>query len=67
VLLLKIQYMFSLPLKNGTVANLRVFLTEYLFGGFSAPNSSLFYSISFLLLNFLVVSMLYRYKIFIKI
>lgn len=67
VILLKIQSMFFLPLKSGTSDNLRVVITDHLFGGYGAQNAALFYSISFLFLNFLVVALLYRYKIFIRI
>lgn len=67
VMLLKIQSMFSLHLRNGTVDNLRCVITDYLFGDFSAQNAALFYSLTFLLINFIVVALLYRRKIFIKI
>ena len=67
VVLLKVQSMFFLPLKNGTLGNVRVVLTDYLFGSYSAQNAALFYALSFLFLNFLVVTLLYRYKIFIRI
>lgn len=67
VILLKIQSMFYLPLKNGTEDNFKVVVTDYLFGGFAVQNAALFYSICFLFLNFLVVAVLYRYKVFIRI
>ena len=67
VFLLKIQNMFYIPLKNGTSDNLRAAITDYLFGGFATQNAALLYSICFLFLNFLVVAVLYRYKIFIRI
>lgn len=67
VIFLKIQSMFFLPLKNGTLDNLRAVIADYLFGSFGAQNAALFYSLTFLFLNFLVVALLYRYKIFIRI
>lgn len=67
VTLLKIQSMFYLPLKNGSLDNMRAVISDHLFGGFGAENAALFYSIIFLILNFLVVAILYRYKIFIRI
>lgn len=67
VILLKIQSMFSLTLKNGTTDNLRIAITDYLFGGYSTQNAGLLYALSFLFLNFLVVAILYYRKIFIRI
>lgn len=66
-LLLKIQSMFYFPLRNGTLDNMRAFLADYFFGSYGTQNAALYYSIGFLLLNFLVVALLYRYKIFIRI
>ena len=67
VILLKIQSMFFLPLKNGSLHSLRIVIADYLFGGYGAHNAALFYSLVFLFLNLLVVALLYRYKIFIRI
>lgn len=67
VLLLKLQFIFILPLKNGGSGNFKAVITDYLFGQFATHNAALFYSISFLLLNFLVVSILYWRKVFIRI
>ncbi|MBN9226280.1 MULTISPECIES: acyltransferase family protein [Legionella] len=66
-ILLKIQSMFVLPLPDGSQDVVRVAIAEYLFGNFSLENAGLFYSILFLLFNFLVAAFLYRRKIFIKI
>jgi predicted acyltransferase len=67
VLLLKIQFAFNLPLKDGTFDNVRVAMSHYLFSGYSQENAGLFYSIIFLLLNFLIAAFLYSRKIFFKI
>lgn len=67
VILLKIQFMFVLPLPDGTTDFLRVVIAEYLFGRFSPQNAGLFYALLFLLLNFLVAVFLYRRKIFLKL
>lgn len=67
VILLKIQFAFYFKLKYGKTGNLKAMLTEYFFGQYSYPNSALLYSIAFLLVNFLVVSYLYKRKIFIRI
>ncbi|CEG57084.1 acyltransferase family protein [Legionella fallonii] len=67
VLLLKIQSMFSFPLRNGTLDNSRSAIADHLFGSFGPQNAALFYSLAFLFLNFLVVAFLYRRKLFIRI
>ena len=67
VILLKLQANFFMPLKNGTPDNLRVFIADYVFGVYGLRNAALFYAIGFVLLNFIVVAILYRRKIFIKI
>jgi len=67
VLLLKLQFYVSISLPNGTTGNLKTVLTEYLFGGFSPQNAILFYSLTFLFLNFIVAAILYKRKIFIKL
>lgn len=67
VLLLKIQSMFSFPLRNGTLDNSRAAIADHLFGSFGPQNAALFYSLTFLFLNFLVVAFLYKRKIFIRI
>lgn len=67
VFLLKTQSIFSAPLRNGTPENLRIALTDQLFGGFTPQNAALLYSLCFLALNFLIVAYLYRRNIFIRI
>ena len=67
VLLLKIQSMFYFPLRNGHPDYLRAALADQLFGSYGMHNAALFYSICFLIVNFFVVAVLYRYKIFIRI
>lgn len=67
VLLLKIQAIFNVPLPNGTSDNLRVAISNYLFGYFSQQNAGLFYAVVFLLFNFLVAAFLYKRKIFFKL
>lgn len=67
VLLLKLQFAFYFPLSNGTSGNLKAKITDYLFWMFSNANAALAYSLIFLLLNFFVVSYLYKRKIFISI
>ncbi|MBA2649182.1 MAG: DUF1624 domain-containing protein [Legionella sp.] len=67
VLLLKIQTMLHFTLKNGKVDNLRVVITDSLFGQFSTQNAGLFYAVGFVFLNFLIALYLYKRRIFIKI
>lgn len=66
VLFLKAQFKLKF-LYNGSETNLKKIITQTLFGNFSPENAVLFYSLSFLLLNFLIVCFLYRRKIFIRI
>ncbi len=67
VLLLKMQFIFRLPLPDGNSANAMVVITDYLFGGFSQENAGLLYALVFLFLNFLVAAFLYKRKIFFKL
>lgn len=67
VLLLKLQFVFYFILKDGSKGNMKAMLTEYCFGQYSPPNAALFYSLLFLLINFIVVSFLYKRKIFFRI
>ncbi|WP_028387653.1 acyltransferase family protein [Legionella fairfieldensis] len=66
VFFLKIQAMISIP-HDGFTDNLRVFITAYFFGGMSLKNGSLLYALSYTLIWLLVLTILYRRKIFIKI
>ncbi|TAL60707.1 MAG: DUF1624 domain-containing protein [Legionella sp.] len=67
VMLLKSQSVIHFNLANGQSVNINQWITHYLFSGFSEQNASLLFSLSFLLLNFVVVLILYRRKIFIHI
>lgn len=67
VMLLKMQFIFRLPLRDGTSANALTAITDYLFGGFSQENAALLYALVFLFLNFLVAAFLYKRKIFFKL
>ncbi|MFJ1267722.1 acyltransferase family protein [Legionella lytica] len=67
VLLLKLQAVFTVTMPNGASDNLRVAISEYLFGSFSQENAGLFYSFVFLFLNFLFAAFLYRRKMFFKL
>jgi predicted acyltransferase len=62
VLGLKIQNLIHI----GT-SNLRFFLTEHLFGGVAPKDASLLYALSYTFLWFVVLSGLYRKRIFLKI
>lgn len=67
VLLLRMQAAFFFPLKNGVIVNLRVGITEYLFGQYSLQNANFFYALCFLLFNFLIAVFLYRRQLFFKL
>jgi predicted acyltransferase len=67
VLVLKTQVHYSLILANGTSTNMKNWVAESLFSNYSPANSSLFYSLGFLFINFLIVIVLYKRKIFIRI
>lgn len=56
--LLKIQALFIFDLTHGGTDNLRVYIADALFGHFSQQNASLFYAISFLFFNFLIIAVL---------
>ncbi|CAM2870439.1 acyltransferase family protein [Legionella worsleiensis] len=67
VLLLKLQFVFYFKLNSGAKGNMKTMLTEYWFGYFSPPNAALLYSLFFLLLNFVIVTVLYKKRIFIRL
>lgn len=67
VFLLKVQSLFIVLMPDGTHENLRTAIADYLYGAYSPQNASLFYALTFLLLNLTVVSLLYKKKIFIRI
>ncbi|WED44444.1 acyltransferase family protein [Legionella cardiaca] len=62
VFFIKIQIMVVIP-----PGNLRSYLTEHLFGWASSVNASLLYALSYTLFWLLILTVLYRNKIFIKI
>lgn len=67
VILIKLQFFFTLNQEQGAVVNLKKFILNSFFSQYSAANASLFYSLTFIMLNFLVVLFLYKRKIFIRI
>ena len=67
VFFLKIQAMIIINLPNNSSVNLRLFITDTLFGWASADNASLLYAVSYTLLWLGVMTILYRKKIFIKL
>ncbi len=67
VFFLKIQAMLVVTSSNGELVKLRPYITETYFGWASLQNASLLYAISYTLLWFLVLAVLYRRKIFIKL
>lgn len=67
VFVLKLQAMILISKPDGTSENLRLFLTEKLFGWTTLANASLLYALSGVLFWFLVMWVLYRRKIFIKV
>lgn len=67
VVLLKLQSLFELPLRDGRMENMRVAIADYLFGFTTPECAGLGYAVLFLMLNFLVAWYLYKKKIFIKL
>lgn len=67
IFFLQIQSFVHFTNPDGTRTGLRTFLTQHLFGWASLQMASLLYAISYLLLWFVVLWILYRNKIFIKI
>jgi predicted acyltransferase len=67
VLLIKLQVNIKLQ-QSGAIINLKTYIMDLLFSNVTNPqNAGLFYSISFIVLNYLVVFFLYKRKIFIRI
>ncbi|WP_045105908.1 acyltransferase family protein [Legionella hackeliae] len=62
VFFLKVQFMIKIP-----PGNLRAFITGQLFGWASLQNAALLYALSYTLFWLLIMTLLYRNKIFIKI
>lgn len=67
VFFLKIQALIYCTSADGALIKLRPFITETYFGWASLQNASLLYAISYTLLWLLVLSVLYRQKIFVKL
>src|SRR5258706_8673794 len=67
VFFLKVQNLIHITQADGSVINLRFYITQHLFGWASPPNASLFYALAYTLLWWAFLSALYRRKIFIKI
>ena len=67
VFFLKVQFMFTVSLPNHTSENGKQFLCDTLFGWASPHNASLFYALSYTLLWFLVLLVLYRKQIIIRL
>lgn len=67
VLFFKIQLMIHLSCAHGKSCNLRQVIIQDLFGWSSLPYASLYYAISSVLFWLLVLSFLYKKKIFIRI
>lgn len=67
VMLLKIQSMFILPLRSGASNTLKYVITDHLFATCTPQNAALYYSLGFFLINFILVALLYRHKLFIRI
>jgi predicted acyltransferase len=67
IFFLKVQQLIPLQLPDGSMGNLRLFITAHLFGWASLEMASLLYAVSYVLFWLLVLWMLYRRNIFIKI
>ncbi len=66
IMFLKLQNLIHIS-QQGSSVNLRIYITEHLFGWASLHNASLFYAISYVLFWLFILAILYRYKIFLKI
>jgi len=64
---LKIQSMITFTNANGSVIDLRQFITDHIFGWASAENASFMYAATYLGLWLLLLSALYKKRIFIKV
>lgn len=67
IFFLKIQAMIHIPRLNGSPGNLRIYISEHLFSLVSLKNASLLYACSYVVFWLVVLTILYRKKIFIKI
>ncbi len=64
VIFLKVQAIISMPMIDGSLGNLRLYLTQHLFGWASPQNASLLYALSY---TFLWLSFIKLYTLFKKI
>ncbi|WP_019216769.1 acyltransferase family protein [Legionella tunisiensis] len=67
IFFLKVQLMVTIPNQDGSPGNLRSFITEHLFGWASPPNASLLYALSYTFFWLVILTILYRKKIYIRI
>jgi predicted acyltransferase len=67
ILLLKIENLVHIQNALGTTHNLRLVISENLFGWASEQNASLLYAVGYLLFWLLILTVLYRRRIFIRI
>lgn len=67
IFFLKMQLMITLPNRDGFPGNLRSFITEHLFGWASPPDASLLYALSYTFFWLVILTILYRKKIYIRI
>jgi predicted acyltransferase len=67
ILFLKIQNRIPIPRLDGSPGNLRLYLSEHLFGWTSLENASLLYALGYTFLWLIVLGLLYRRKIFLKV
>ncbi len=57
IFFLKIQAMISLPRVDGSPGNLRLYITEHVFGWASLPNAALLYAFCYLILWLLIIQL----------
>jgi predicted acyltransferase len=67
IFFLKIQALIHIQRLNGTPGNLRIFITEHLFGWLSLQSASLMYAFCYVIFWLFILTILYKKKIFIKI
>ncbi len=68
VFFLKVQNLIHMPRMDGTPGNIRIYVSEHVFGTWTgAQNASFFYALSYTLLWLTIVWILYRKRIFIKV
>jgi len=62
VMFLKIQAIISMPMIDGSLGNLRLYLTQHLFGWASLQNASLLYALSYTLLWLFLIKLYTLFK-----